>query len=107
MDFLGSIKATVDPPGIDLDQWCRVISAHPNLAAVSPVVGINPLTKAPYTYRPHPGDVRVVVAGKDVGSMNWALDGSHHIDVWGEAGTVDGVATDVAAQLGGAYVRGR
>jgi hypothetical protein len=105
MDFLGSIKTQADPPGIDLERWRAVIASHRNLAAVEPVVGVNPFTKEPLTYRPHPGSARVVVGGKEVGSMSWALDGAHEIDVWGEASAVDDIARDVAGELGASHER--
>jgi hypothetical protein len=105
MDFLGSIKAQADPPGIDLERWRAVIASHRNLAAVEPVVGVNPFTKGPFTYRPHPGDAPVVVGGKKVGEMTWPLDGSHEVDVWGEDSAVEDIARDVAGALGASYER--
>ena len=107
MEFLGDIVATPDPPGVDLERWKQVIAEHPNLAAVPPRIGINPFTRGPHTYYPHPGTAWVRVEGEDVGMMGWAEDGTNQITVWGRAGAVDGIAAGVAAQLGGEYRRHR
>ena len=107
MDYLGTIKAAADPTGIDLERWRGLIAGHVTLSAVAPVEGINPFTKAPMTFRPHPGTARVVVDGKYVGLMHEAMDGSRQVEVWGEAATVDNVAHDVAGKLGAVYQRWR
>jgi hypothetical protein len=107
VDFLGAIIATPDPPGVDLERWKQVIAGHPNLAPVSPRVGINPFTKGPFTYRPHPGTAWVVVDGEEVGMMSWAEDGTNQITVWGDSGAADDIAVGVAGQLGGEYQRHR
>jgi hypothetical protein len=103
MDYLGTIKAAIDPPGIDLERWRGLIVSHQSLAASPPIEGTNPFTKGPIMFRPKPGTARVVVDGKNVGMMHCALDGSRQIEVWGEAASVDSVARDVAARLGGVY----
>ena len=105
MNFLGSITAPPDPPGVDLDRWTGVIATHPNLELVAPKAGINPFTKGPFTFRPHPGTAWVMISGKQAGMMDWAQDGSNQIAVWGES-DVEEIATHVAAQVGGVYRRG-
>ena len=102
MNFLGSIG------DIDLNRWTQVIARHPHLAPVPAREGMNPFTRAPFTYRAHPGDAQVVVAGEQVGRMTWAQDddGSNRIAVEGDAGLVEPVPVEVAAQLGGTYRRG-
>ena len=106
MDFLGSIKAPLDPPGIDRARWMRLITTHPNLRPAPQRVGINPFTRKPMTFRPHPDFAWVVIAGNQAGTMDWAQDGSNQISVWGESSGVDEIARQVAAQLGGTYRAG-
>lgn len=103
MDYLGSIEALAEPPGVDLDRWRQVIETHPNLKPVAPQPGINPFTRAPWTYHPHPGTARVVVDGKDVGMMSWAEDGTNRVAVWGEPGIVDQLAHEISMRLDGTY----
>ena len=101
MDFLGSITA------VDLDRWTQLIARHSHLAPVPAREGLNPFMRARYTYRTHPGDARVVIAGKEVGLMTWAQDGTNRIAVEGDApDVVERVALEVAAELGGVYTRG-
>jgi hypothetical protein len=56
--FVGSITA------VDMDRWAQLIARHSQLAPVLAREGVDPFTRAPFTYRAHPGDARVVVAGK-------------------------------------------
>ena len=100
MAFLGSIGS------VDLDRWTQLIATHPNLAPVPAREGVNPFTRAPFTYRAHPGDAHVVVAGTQVGAMTWAQDGTSRIEVDGDTALVEPVALGVAFELGGIYRRG-
>ena len=106
MDFLGSITAAPDAPGIDLGRWVQLIASHPNLATFPSRDGINPFTKGPFTYRAHPGDAQVLVNGEKVGAMTWAQDGTNRIDVEGTRGLVEPVAIEVAAELAGTFRSG-
>ena len=106
MNFRGTITKIPDPPGVDFDRWRQVIAAHPNLQPVAPKMGLNPFTKEPLLYRPHPGTTWVMVAGSQVGMMSWAEDGTNKIAVDGDSDAVDQIAMQVAAQLGGSYLLG-
>src|SRR3954470_24943411 len=77
MDFLGEIVREPDPPGIDNRRWIDLIREHPNLVPPEPREGINPFTKKSMVLRPRPDVARVIVDGQEVGSMNWAEDGSN------------------------------
>jgi hypothetical protein len=106
MNFLGTVTAHPDPPGIDLERWRQLIAAHPSLEPVAPKLGVNPFTREPFTYSSHPGTAWVVIGGRQAGMMSWAEDGTNQIAVWGESDAIDEIATQVAVQLGGAYGRG-
>jgi hypothetical protein len=103
MDVCGTISKAPDPPGVDIDDWVRVARSHPDLCSVEPVVGLNPFTKESMTYRPHPGDVWIVVDGSPVGIMSWAEYGANEIVVCGEGYHVDAIASRVAELLGASY----
>jgi len=100
MEAIGTISMAGDPAGIDLDKWTSIIAAHPNLGSIAPVEGINPFTRAPMTFKGHPGDANVVIDGKIVGHMEWAPDDSNQIRVIGDPALVRAIAVDVAARLG-------
>jgi len=70
MEFLGDIVASPDPPGVDLERWKQVIAGHPNLAPAAPVVGINPFTREPLTYHPHPARL---TASPPPSRLDWAV----------------------------------
>jgi hypothetical protein len=64
----------------------------------------NPFKKGEFmTVRPRPDAVAVVVAGKEIGSMHWAMDGSPEIIVWGEAAIVAPLAPELASSLGAQF----
>jgi hypothetical protein len=104
MDFIGEIQAKPDPPGINNAQWIEMIHEHPSLEPVPPREGINPFTRKPTVY-PAPADsARVVVGGKEVGSMEWAMDDSNMINVYGDPEVVIPLAREIAEALGGRFV---
>jgi hypothetical protein len=53
--------------------------------------------------RPRPDVARVVVGGREVGSMSWAEDESNLINVFGEPQAVIPLAREVAESLGGRF----
>jgi len=97
------ISIAGDPAGIALEEWTRVIAAHPNLDRVPSVEGINPFTRAPMTFKGHPGDANVTIDGKIAGVMEWAPDDSNCIWVRGDPALVSAIAADVAAKLGAVF----
>jgi hypothetical protein len=100
MDFLGSITA------VNLDRWTQLIARYSRLTPFPAREGVDPFTRDRLIYRAHPGDAHAVVAGKQVGMMTWAQDGTNRIAVEGDAELVEPVALEVAAELGGTYRRG-
>ena len=44
MEYIGSIQASDDPPGIDKSRWEAVIPTHPQLALKEPEKFRNPFT---------------------------------------------------------------
>jgi hypothetical protein len=102
-DFLGNIVGSPNGPEIDKAQWIDLIQNHPNLAPPQPRKGINPFTKEPMIIRPTPDVAHVVVNGKDVGTMSWAMDDSNLIHVYGEPDAVIPVAHELARTLGGRF----
>jgi hypothetical protein len=88
-------------------EWVALIKAHASLGAVEPKQGINPFTKKPTVLEPRPDIARVLVDGKDVGSIHWAMDNSYQLVVWAEMGArnvVADVASDIASRLGWRFV---
>ena len=59
------------------------------------------------TLRPRPDVAGVVVGGKSVGTMSWALDDATRIDVFGGPQAVVPLAREIAEALGGRFVEGR
>jgi hypothetical protein len=97
MKYLGSIEVRSDALGVNFERWVRLIAEHPHLKCVEPREGTNPFTRAPLTFRTHPGTARVLSEGKEIGIMEWAQDGSNRIAVHGEDNQVIEIALDVAA----------
>jgi len=100
---IGIISVVGDPAGIDLDEWIKIIAAHPNLERLPSVEGINPFTRAPMTFKGHPGEANVIIDGKIVGTLEWAPDDSQRILVSGDPARVNAIATEVAAKLGAVF----
>jgi len=105
-DFVGTIEPA---PGAvtGKGEWIALIGAHSALALREPTQGINPFTKAPMTFKPHPDHAGVFVENVQVGSIHWAMDDSTRLVVWSEAAAksrVIEIATDVACRLGWRFV---
>jgi hypothetical protein len=101
--FIGEISSEPDPPGINKARWIELIREYPNLDPVPPREGTNPFTRKPMVIYPRADIARVVVAGKDVGTMSWAEDESNLINVFGEPEVVVPLACDIARLLGGHF----
>ena len=102
MDLLGTIEPIAGTT-FGRSEWISLIGAHPALAPVQPLLGINPFTKRPHLYKAPRDFARVLVEGSQVGSIAWAEDGSEVLVVWSApaAGAdVANVAADVASRLG-------
>ena len=102
-DFIGEIIREPDSPGIDNQSWIDMIREHPNLVPPEPREGINPFTKRAMVIRPRPDVARVVVDGKEVGAMDWSLDDSNLINVFGEPQVIVPLAHEIARSLGGRF----
>lgn len=89
------------------NEWIALIGVHYALSVYEPKHGINPFTKTPILFRPHPDTARVVVDGTQVGSIHWAMDDSRRLVVWAETAAiarVTDVANDVAVKLGWQFI---
>ncbi len=102
-DLIGEIVREPDPPGIDNRRWIDLIGGHPNLVPPEPVEGTSPFTKMRMTIKPLPDVARVVVDGKEVGSMSWSFDDSKLIYVFGEPLAVVPLACEIAKALSGRF----
>jgi hypothetical protein len=100
-DLIGEIVRSPDPPGISRQRWIDLIREHPNLVPPEPVKATSPFTKRSMVIRPLPDVARVVVDGKEVGSMSWSFDDSNLIYVFG--GAVAPLAQEIAKVLGGRF----
>jgi hypothetical protein len=103
VEFIGVISSEPDPPGINKARWIELIRDYPNLDPAPPREGTNPFTRKPTVIYPRPDIARVVVAGKEVGTMSWAEDESNLINVFGEPEVVVPLACDIARLLGGHF----
>jgi hypothetical protein len=106
MDLLGTIEPSAGATS-GQNERITLIGTHPSLAPVPPRQGINPFTKGPCLYKARPDTARVLIEGREVGSIEWAQDESQLLVVWSDAATnaqVAKVAADVASQLGWRYV---
>jgi hypothetical protein len=103
-DFIGEIVREPDPPGIDKQDWIDLIREQPILSLPEPREAMSPFTKRSMIIKPPPDVARVVVDGREVGVMSWALDDSNRIDVFGQPQAVVPLATEIARSLGGRFV---
>lgn len=86
-----------------------MIEAHPQLSPAPVKNGVNPFSRKPTLYQPNQTAAQVLIDGRHIGSIHWAMDDSRRLVVWSTTGAeekVEGVATDVAARLGWRFVRG-
>ena len=104
------LVGTIEPnPGslAGKSEWIALIGVHSALALREPKQGVNPFTKAPMSFKPHPDAARVVVDGTQVGSIHWAMDDSRRLIVWSETAAklrVVDIANDIASRLGWRFV---
>ena len=106
MELLGKIEPG-DDPATGKPQWAELIKAHPQLSRRPPKTGINPFTKRPMEFKPHPYDAEVEIEGRTIGAIHWAMDDSRRLIVWSDVGSeisVRAVAEDVASRLGWRFV---
>ena len=105
-DLLGTIEPSPDSDA-GKNEWIALIGVHSALALYEPKQGINPFTKAPILFKPHPDTARVIVDGSQVGSIHWAMDDSRRLVVWAETAAksrVIAIANDVASRLGWCFL---
>jgi hypothetical protein len=101
--WTGVIQGDPQRP-IGLERWAAAIVTDDRLRPPDPVEGIDPFTREPLTFRPHPGTAYVVEQGVPVGMMTWAEDDSDEILVSGSAPIVRTVAEEIAERLSGRFV---
>jgi hypothetical protein len=106
------LSGTIEPNhGASANQleWIVLIGAHSSLAPGVPKPGVNPFSKQPILYKAAPDYARVLLDGRKVGAIHWAMDGSDRLVVWSLAAArthVTEVAQDVASRLGWRFVIG-
>jgi hypothetical protein len=100
MEFIGSIVAAPNAPGVDKERWVAVIKEHPNLV---PPEDYNSSSKE-WDPDPDADWAYVKVANIVVGQMKRAI-GENLIFVSGDVEPMAPIAREVAALLGGRYDR--
>jgi hypothetical protein len=104
------LVGTIEPDAGSLagkNEWIALIGIHSALALHEPKQGVNPFTRTPMSFKPHPDAARVVIDGTQVGSIHWAMDDSRRLVVWAEPAAksrVVDIANDVASKLGWRFV---
>jgi hypothetical protein len=106
--YIGRIEA--EPPGIERAKWLALVDSHPHLRTRTgtPHMGISPFTRKPTEFKPRRRTGIVDVGGGDIGTIDWAMDGSPMLLVNAEDGSTDAVipiAEQIAAALQGHFVR--
>lgn len=102
-DLIGEIVREPDPPGIDNRHWIDLIGEHPDLVPFEPQEATSRFTKRRMVIKPLPDVARVVINGREVGTMSWSLDDSNMINVFGEPEAVVPLAHEIARSLGGRF----
>jgi hypothetical protein len=103
MDFIGEIVREPDPPAIDCRRWNDLIREHPHLVPPEAHEATSPFTKTRMVIKSPPDVARVVVDGREVGTMSWSPDDSNMINVFGELEVVVPLAHEIARSLGGRF----
>ena len=101
--YLGQIRGESDSSGIDRERWVQLIGEHPSLSRPPSKNAINPFTKQPVVIHPPVDTARVMVDGRSVGTMTWALDESECVNVFGDGSSVTPIVVEVARILGGRF----
>jgi hypothetical protein len=105
MKVFGTIIASPGSTPLDRHRSIQLCKKYPYLAPVPPSVKPNPFKPDQAMVVRAPGDtVRVVVSGRGLGSMEWALDDSPCINVWGEDRAIIPVVQEIALSLSAIYV---
>lgn len=104
MDYVGSIVASADPPGIDRDAWINLIDTHPLLVRLPSQEGINPFTQERVVFHPPDTAARLIVDGRHIGSFDWSHSEENLVIVSGELSDVQEHAGQIASQLGGSFI---
>lgn len=105
MEFLGAITMSCGSTPLERDRWRMLCASHPNLAPVPSISRRNPFKPAVMMELRVPNDtVRVVVSGVEVGRMEWGMNDSSSINVWGTNRSVISVARQIAFSLSAIFV---
>jgi hypothetical protein len=104
VSIVAVLESIGDEPSISDSGWEALIEDHPALRRPPPRAGINPWTKKPITL-PARTDLAIVVDdGRELGSIEWAQDGSRILLARPERASARDalvqVARDVAWRLG-------
>ena len=105
MEFTGSITALPGSSPIDRNRWRELCTNHPHLMAIPSRSCRNPFKPGEVMEVRAPADsVRIVVAGQDLGFMEWAQDDSPSINVFGENDSIIPIAQQIASLLSAVFV---
>jgi len=102
-DCIGFIVRAPGSPALTKQAWCGLIDDRPELVRPKPRSVRNPFTLGRMTVRATPDAVGVVIDGREVGSMHWAMDCSPQVIVWGEPAVVIPFARELAGVLGAQF----
>lgn len=106
MALIGVISREPNPPGVDLDQWRRIVAKDPRLKRPAERDIINPFTGKPMVHVPPDTDATILVDDSPIGAISVSDAEDAELDVWSTDGhreSAEAVATAIAAELGGQY----
>lgn len=105
MEYVGTIEAPSDPPGIDRDSWLSLIDRHPLLFPPQPRTAVNPFTQERVIVKAPETVAALVVDGQQIGSFEWTDE--NLVFVNGEWPAVEQHAVEIASQLGASFIPDR
>jgi hypothetical protein len=107
MALVGVIAREPNPPGVDPDNWRRIVKEDPRLGRPLSRGLTNPFTQRATVHTPAETDATIHHQGETVGAISVSLSDEHALDVWArdeKRSEVEAVATSIAVELGGSYI---
>jgi hypothetical protein len=100
MEIVGFIVALPDSPPLERAAWASLCNSHINLAPIPAKVATNPFATGEAMEIRAPDDsVNVVISGRTVGQMYWAMDDSAQVVVLGAGPDLVTVVREIAQSL--------
>ena len=106
MALVGVISREPNPPGVDLDQWRRIVATDRRLRRPPERNITNPFTGKPAVHVPPDTDAVIVVDESAIGAITVSDADDGELDVWSADGhreVAQAVAIAIAVELGGRY----